>query len=105
MQIAPDGTETSLNNPTSNTYTFSTTSSTATGVYTLFVAVTDTSTDFVSYSNNIYINVYNFTVTITTNGSTFTVDQVVNAYSSITGGTPPFQYEWRAPSPPTRTSR
>lgn len=104
MQIAPDGTETSLNNPTSDTYTFSTTSSTATGVYTLFVAVTDTSTDFVSYSNNIYINVYNFTVTITTNGSTFTVDQVVNAYSSITGGTPPFQYEWSAPSPPKTTS-
>ena len=92
--VDPAGTESAISGNPTTSYSFSPSTSAATGIYTFFVAVTDSVTGLVKYSNNVYIDVYSFSASITASSNPITAGTTINLYSSVLGGTFPLSYDW-----------
>ena len=92
--IDPNGTESEISSNPTTSYTFNPAVGSTTGTYTFFVSVTDSQTDAVNYSNNVYIDVYSFSASITASSNPITAGTKINLYSSVLGGTFPLSYDW-----------
>ncbi len=92
-QIDPTGSETILSD-TGTSYTFSPASGSTTGAYSFFVAAEDTITNYITYSNTIVIQVYNFSVSITATPSIVYSGTSFTLYATVSGGSYPYSYTW-----------
>ncbi len=89
-EVEPDGTQIELSATTSYDFVAPQTA----GVYTFFVLINDTNTNFSVYSNQLSITVGSFSASISTSNTTVVAGSFINLYVTVVGGTYPLSYQW-----------